>query len=107
MPKGRFAILAKCTSAGAIFFPTDFCRLAGHTGGAGCSPVGEKCPFGHKKGGRCSPEAVALHLGHTGGAGCSPVVEKCPFGHKKGCVCSPELAELQAGYILGCIGVFS
>ena len=62
----------------------------GLTGGAGCSPVGEKCPFGHKKGYVCSPEAAALHLGLTGGAGCSL-----------------ELAELQAGYILGCIGVFS
>jgi tRNA(adenine34) deaminase len=39
-----------------IFFPTDFCRLLGHIWGAGCSPVGEKCPFGHKMGGRYSSE---------------------------------------------------
>ena len=68
---------------------------------ADCSPVGEKCPFGHKMGCRCSPEAALLRLGNIWWADCSPVGEKCLFRHKMGCRCSPEAALLQLGNISG------
>ena len=58
---------------------------------------GRKCPFGHKMGGRCSPEAALLRLGNNSRAECSPAEEKCPFGHKKGGRCSPEAALLRLG----------
>ena len=62
---------------------------------------GRKCPFGHKMGCRCSPEAALLRLGNIWWADCSPVGEKCLFRHKMGCRCSPEAALLQLGNISG------